>query len=88
MIFKLEFADRTEYVQAKEVFHLIDEYVKEYGNDEFLEVHKIGKISDEEAKTIMIKNVDSSTFDECPEFSLYTLVVGDDFVIVASTQWD
>jgi len=33
----------------------------------------------------MLKNTDSSTFEECPEFSLYDTVVGDDFVIVGST---
>ncbi len=88
MIYKLEFSDRKEYVQAKDKFHLAEEYINEYGIDEFFDVIRIINISEEEAKTIMIKNVDSSTFDECPEFSLDTLVVGDDFVIVASTEWD
>lgn len=88
MIFKIEFSSKTEFAQAKDAYHLQEEYSNEYGREEFLEIAKITHISDEEAKTIMLKNTDSSTFEEMPEFSLYDNVCGDDFCIVGSTEWD
>lgn len=51
------------------------------------------KIDDEVAKTIMISNNEYNpdlpeSDDNFKEFSLYDMVVGDDFIIVGSTDWD
>lgn len=88
MIFKLKFTDKIEFAQAKDNYDLQEKYSEEYGIDSWLEVIEVIRITDEEAKEIMLKNTDVSTFDECPEFSLYDTVVGDDFAIVGSTEWD
>jgi len=87
MIFKLEFTERTEFVQAKNLKKLQEDYTDECGEDEVLAIKSISIISEAAAKTIMLTNTDTSTFDECPEISLYDLVCGDDFVIVGSTEW-
>ena len=86
MIFKLEFPERTEFLQARNIAHLVDQYIEEYGED-LNTIEKVTSISDEEAKTIMLTNTDTSTFDECPEISLYDLSCGDDFAIIGSTEW-
>lgn len=92
MIFKLIFEEKKEYVQAKSQLHLLQEYHKEY--EGFEDILEVVEISDEEAKTIMLSNneynPDLPIDDEFnyPEFSLYDTVVGDDFVIVGSTEWD
>jgi len=88
MIYKLKFSDKTEFAQAKNQLHLLQEYEKEYsGFSDFKEMLSVEEISEEKAKTIMLKNIDASTFTECPEISLFDLVCGDDFVIVGSTEW-
>ena len=51
------------------------------------------KIDDEVTKTIMISNNEYNpdlpeSDDNFKEFSLYDMVVGDDFIIVGSTDWD
>ena len=92
MIFKLIFDEKQEYAQAKSQLHLLQEYHKEY--DGFEDILEVVEISEEEAKTIMLSNneynPDLPIDDEFnyPEFSLYDTVVGDDFVIVGSTDWD
>ena len=86
MIFKLIFDDKQEYAQAKSQLHLLQEYDKEY--EGFEDILEVVEISGEEAKEIMLKNTDLSTFEECPEFSLFDIVCGDDFAIVGSTEWD
>ena len=94
MIFKLEFEDRKEFAQAKNLKHLQEEYAKEYGEEEVLKLKSVTIIDDEVAKTIMLSNneynPDLPIDDEfnCPEFSLYDTVVGDDFVIIGSSEWD
>lgn len=88
MIFKLKFSDKIEFAQAKNAHDLQEKYTEEYGIDSWLEAISITTIPDEEAKEIFLKNMDSSTSEECPEFSLCDTVVGDDFVIVGSTEWD
>ena len=87
MIFRLNFPEnRTSFAQAKDVLHLLQSYDSEYSD--FQEIESFDEISDEEAKTIILKNTDQSTEDEAPDFSLYTLVCGDDFVIVGGTDFD
>ena len=91
MIFKLIFEDKQEYAQAKSQLHLLQEWNKEY--DDFDDILEVIEISEEEAKTIMLSNNEYDPElpidDEFnyPEFSLYDTVVGDDFVVVGSTEW-
>lgn len=86
-IFKLEFDDRTDWFQAESILNLLQSYNKEY--DDFDEIKEVTEISDEEAKTIMLKNTDHDEDDpnSIAEFSLFDAVVGDDFHIVGSTDW-
>lgn len=88
MIFKLIFEDKTEFCQAKSQLHLLQSYEKEY--DGFQEIKEIVEISEEEAKTIMLSNSEYDETDptDSAEVSLFDQVVGDDFVIVGSTEWD
>ena len=92
MIFKLIFEDKQEYAQAKSQLHLLQEYHKEY--EGFEDILEVIEISEDEAKIIMITNNEYDPElpidDEFnyPEFSLYDTVVGDDFVVVGSTEWD
>lgn len=72
-LFKIEFPERIEYAQAKSQAHLIEEYTKEYGNEEPLLSEMITVISEEDSKKIMLKNTDESTSEECPEFSLWDI---------------
>lgn len=93
MIFKLEFEDRKEFAQAKNLKHLQEEYAKEYGEEEVLKLKSVTIIDDEVAKTIMLSNNEYNpdlpeSDDNFKEFSLYDMVVGDDFIIVGSTDWD
>lgn len=88
MLFKLEFQERNEYAQAKSLSHLREEYEKEYGDNEPLLEEMITIISEEEAKKIMLKNMDESTSEECPEFSLWDIAGGDYFAVLATTEWD
>ena len=92
MIFQLEFKDKKEFAQAKNLIHLQKEYAKEYGEEELLNLKSVTIISEDVAKTIMLSNNEYN--DELPEsddnfkeFSLYDSVSGDDFVIVGSTEW-
>lgn len=87
MIFKIKFADATEYAQAKSQLHLLQEYHREY--EGFLDIEEVTEVSDEEAKSIMIKNTDydKDDKDDVEEMTLFDTVCGDDFVIVASTEW-
>lgn len=92
MIFKLEFEDRKEFAQAKNLKHLQEEYAKEYGEEEVLKLQSVTIIDDEVAKTIMLSNNEYNpdlpeSDDNFKEFSLYDMVEGDDFIIVGSTDW-
>ncbi len=87
MIFRLNFPEnRTSFAQAKDVLHLLKSYDSEYSD--FQEIESFEEISDEQAKTILLKNTDKSTEDELDEFSLYSQIFGDDFVIVGGTDFD
>lgn len=81
MIFKLDFPKKTEYAQAKNIDHLREEYEKEYGNDS-ISMASINSVSDDEAKTIMLKDE-----DEDETFSLFDAVIGDYFLVVGSSDW-
>lgn len=89
MILKLKFEDKTEWCQAKNQLHLLQSYQKEE-HEGFHDILEVIEISDEEAKTIMLKNMDydEDNPDDMPkEFSLYDTVSGDDFCILGSTDW-
>lgn len=91
MIFKLTFDDgRIDWCTAKDQLHLLKSY-----DDDFdlplQEIESIYQISDEEAKTIMVRNTefDEDSPDDMPEqICLYDLSVGEDFAIIASTEFD
>lgn len=91
MIFKLIFDDKQEYAQAKSQLHLLQEWNKEF--DDFDDILEVVEISEEDAKTIMLSNNEYNSElpeddDNFKEFSLYDTVVGDDFAVVGSTEWD
>jgi len=56
MIYRLKFDDRTEFAQAKNHLHLLQSYEAEF--EGFQDIEEVEEITDEEAKTIMLKNND------------------------------
>lgn len=90
MIFKLTFEDgRIDWCTAKNQLHLLKEYDKEYDLS-LQEIEDIQEISEEEAKTIMLTNTDYDENDpeDMEQISVYDSAVGDDFLIIGSTEWD
>lgn len=88
MIFKLIFDDRQEFAQAQSQLHLLQSYSEDY--EGFQDINEVVEISEEEAKIIMLTNTDYDENDpESPaEIPLYDMVVGDDFAVVASADWE
>lgn len=78
-----------EYAQAKDVLHLVNSYSEEYSGIE--DVNSIVEITEEEAKTSPLRNTEYNEDDldnDMPsEIMLFDLVCGDDFAIVASTEF-
>lgn len=91
MIYKLSFQDgRTDWCTAKDQLHLLQAYDQDY-EFSLQEVKTITEISDEEAKGIMVRNseFDEDSPNDMPEkISLFDLAVGDEFEIIASTEFD
>jgi hypothetical protein len=93
MIHKLVFNDgKIEFTQSKSIEHLMDSYAEAYP-DEYLNVRKVTKVSEEEAKSIFLTNYqydeEDKSEDALPEMiSLFDLVAGDDFMVVGSTDID
>jgi hypothetical protein len=87
MIYKLKFDDRTEYATAKNQLHLLQSYDIE--NEGLQEIEEVIEISYEEAKTIMLvkTDYDEDDPDDMPKISLYDSAVGDEFLIIGSTEW-
>lgn len=88
MIYKLKSAAVTEFATAKNHLHLLQSYDTEFGG--FQDIEEVEEISDEDAKKIMILNTEYSKNDKeslPKEISLYDLSCGDDFEIIASTEW-
>lgn len=88
MIFKLTFEDgRIEWFTAKSQLHLLQSYDTEF-DLRLQEIESIEEISDEAAKTIMVKNneVDEFIDGEIKSISLFDISVGHDFAIIASTE--
>jgi hypothetical protein len=89
MIYKLTFEDgRIDWCTAKSILHLFKSYDADY-DFPLQDVEDVREISDEEAKTIMVGNTeyDEDDKDDSPTMPLYDLAVGDDFAIIASTEF-
>lgn len=91
MIYKLTFEDgRIDWCIAKDQLHLLKSYDEE-NNLEIKNVKSIEEITDEEAKSIMVRNTefDEDNPNDMPEqICLLDLAVGTDFTIIASTEFD
>lgn len=91
MIYKLTFEDgRIDWCTAKDELHLLKSYDADFDLP-LQEIESIEEISGEEAKKIMVRNTDFDEDypDDMPEkLSIWELVVGDDFCIIASTEFD
>lgn len=91
MIYKLTFEDgRIYWCTAKDQLHLLKSYDAEF-DLKIQEIEDLHEITDEDAKTIMVKNTefDEDNPNDMPEqISLYDLSVGDEFNIIASTEYD
>lgn len=90
MIFKLTFDDgRIDWCTAKDQLHLLKSYDADFDLS-LQEIESIDQISDEEAKTIMVCNTefDKDNPDMPEQICLYDLSVGEDFAIIASTEFE
>jgi hypothetical protein len=91
MIYKLTFEDgRIDWCTAKDELHLLKSYDADFDLP-LQEIESLEEISEEEAKTIMVRNTefDEDELDDMPEeLSIWELAVGDDFCIIASTEFD
>lgn len=91
MIYKLTFEDgRIDWCTAKDELHLLKSYDADFDLP-LQEIQSLEKISAGEAKTIMVRNTefDEDNPDDMPEeLSIWELAVGDDFCIIASTEFD
>lgn len=90
MIYKISFDEgRIDWCTAKDFLHLIKSYDADFDLP-IQEIEKLEEISDEEAKTIMVRNTefDEDDPDDMEEICLYDLSVGEDFAIIASTEFE
>ena len=90
MIYKLTFEDgRIDWCTAKSQLDLLKSYDAEFDLP-LQEVESLEEISDEEAKTVMVNNTEYNETDaeDMETISLFDMVVGDDFCIIASTDFD
>lgn len=90
MIYKLTFDDaRIDWCTAKDQLHLLKSYDKDFDLS-LQELESIDEISEEEAKTIMVANTeyDENDPEDMETICLFDLAVGDDFCIIASTEFD
>jgi hypothetical protein len=91
MIYKLTFEDgRIDWCTAKDELHLLKSYDADFDLP-LQEIESLEEISEEQAKTIMVRNTefDEDETDDMPEeLSIWELAVGDDFCVIASTEFD
>ena len=91
MIYKLTFDDgRIDWCTAKDQLHLLKSYDKDFDLP-LQEVDSIEEIGEEQAKKIMVINTefDEDNPEEMPEkISIWELAVGDEFDIIASTEFN
>lgn len=90
MIYKLTFEDgRIDWCTAKNELHLLKSYDADFDLP-LQEIEDLEEITEEEAKTIMVNNTEfeEDNEDDMPEkLSIWELAVGDDFEIIASTEF-
>lgn len=90
MIYKLTFDDgRIDWCTAKSQLHLLKSYDKDFDLP-LQEIENIEEITSEEAKTIMVANTeyDEDDPEDLEQIPIYDLAVGEDFAIIASTEFD
>lgn len=80
MVYKIIFENRIDYCTAKSVLDLLQSYEREF-DFSLQEVEDIESFTDDETKKIMIKDEDGIS-----EVTLYSLVINDDFNLIASDQ--
>jgi hypothetical protein len=90
MIYKIEFENgQIDWCTAKDIVHLLKSYDDEIGLS-IQELKEIEEIPEEASKSIMVNNIeyDEDYPEEMPEtISLWGLATGNDFVIIASTEF-
>jgi len=90
MIYKLTFDDgRTDWCTAESILHLLKSYDADFDLP-LQEVDEVREVTDEEAKTIIVKNTeyDEDDKDDSPTMLLFDCAVGNDFAIIASTEYE
>lgn len=90
MIYKIKFDDgRIDFCTAQNIVHLIKTYDDLY-DFPIQELESIDEISEEEAKTIEVRNrdYDEEDLDDQELFPLSHYVNGDDFEMIASSIYD
>jgi hypothetical protein len=91
MIYKLKVDDgRIDWCAAKDILHLLKSYDSDFDLP-LQEIESLEEISEELAKTIMVANseYDKDVDNGMPEqICLFDLAVGDDFAIIASTEFN
>ncbi|MFZ2432512.1 MAG: hypothetical protein WAW57_15340 [Lutibacter sp.] len=90
MIYKITFDDgRIDWCTAKDQLHLLKSYDADF--DLPLQgIESLEEISDALAMTTMVVNTeyDGNDTEDVETISVYDLAVGDDFCIIASTEFD
>ncbi len=90
MIYKLTFDDgRIDWCTAENQLHLLKSYDADFDLP-LQEIESIDEISEEESKTIMVKNTeyDENDPEDSEEMPLSDFAIGNDFKIIASTEYD
>ncbi len=90
MIYKLSFIDgRIDWCTAKDQLHLLKSYDLDFDLP-LQEIDSLEEISEELAKTIMVRNTeyDENDPEDSETISLLDLAVDEDFLIIASTEFD
>ena len=90
MIFELKFTDgRIVNCTAKDIVDLIKSYDLEFDLP-IQEIESITEVSEDQAKVIQVRNTEFNEpdSDDGEYFNLFDLAVGDDFKIIASTEFD
>ena len=86
MIYKLSYQDgRKEFCTAKNELHLLKSYDADFGILLY-EIEELELISDDDAKKIMVWNIEFNEANpdlEPEKISLYELADGEDFSIIA-----
>ena len=89
MIYKISFEDgQVDWCTAKDQLHLLKSYDHELGLD-LQSIESIEEISEEESKTITVLNTeyDEDDPDDVEQIPLWDLAVGNDFCVIASSEF-